>query len=144
MELGTFGAVLKFAMDLERMTGAFYASAREITEGSPLASEFDALLARGEQRLKTLERVRRENTTEMILEPIAGLESDGYNPDIRIPDASDERRTLALAIELEKMLHRFYSDAALKVEFLIEAAYSLEALADENERSVESLSSFQV
>ncbi|NHJ12342.1 MAG: hypothetical protein EAX95_01645 [Candidatus Thorarchaeota archaeon] len=143
MELGTFGAVLKFAMDLEGMANTFYERAREIVGESSLASKFDTLRQRGEQRLKILERVRRENTTEMILEPIVGLDSEIYNLDIAIPSDSDESRTLDLAIQLENILYQFYSEAALKVEFLIEAAYSLEALADENEKAAESLSSPQ-
>ncbi|NHI83981.1 MAG: hypothetical protein EAX81_06745 [Candidatus Thorarchaeota archaeon] len=140
MELRTFGAILKFAMELEQLTISFYETAREIVVNTLLPSQFEALVQRGRQRLKTLEQVRRENTTEMILEPIVGLDSDSYLLNISIPSNSDEKYILRIAIGLERKMHEFYSEAAAKVEFLVEAAYSLEALADENEEAVDSLS----
>lgn len=143
-ELGTFGAVLKFAMELEDLAISFYETACEMVANSSVVSQFESLAQRGAQRLKILERVRRENTTEMILEPIVGLSTDSYLLDISIPSDSDDSGVLTMAIDLERKMYRFYSDAAIKVEFLIEAAYSLEGLADENEESAEMLSALQV
>ncbi len=133
MELGTFGAVLKFAMELEEMAISFYKAARS---KSSMSDYFASLVQRGEKRLKTLERVRRENTTEMILEPITGLNSEEYTPELSMPDGSDDKEIQTIAIALEKKLHEYYTEAAAKVEFLIEAAYSLETLADENENAL--------
>lgn len=137
MKLGTFGAVLKFAMELEDKALSFYEAARN---KSSISDYFESLVQRGQKRLKTLERVRRENTTEMILEPITGLDPDAYTPDISIPEGSDDKVVHSMAVALESKLHEFYTEAAAKVEFLIEAAYSLEALADENEAALQILS----
>lgn len=137
MELGTFGAVLKFAMELEEKAISFYEAARS---KSSKVDHFESLVRRGQKRLKTLERVRRENTTEMILEPIAGLDPNAYKPEISIPDGADEKAIRSMAVAMETKLQEFYTDAAVKVEFLIEAAYSLEALADENEDALQNLS----
>jgi hypothetical protein len=137
MELGTFGAVLKFAMELEEKAISFY---EEVRNKSSKSDHFTTLVQRGQKRLKILERVRRENTTEMILEPITGLDPDAYTPEISIPEGSDDKAIQSIAIALEKKLQEFYTDAAVKVEFLIEAAYSLEALADENEGALQNLS----
>ncbi|MFW9767236.1 MAG: hypothetical protein ACFFF9_01365 [Candidatus Thorarchaeota archaeon] len=136
MELGTFGAILKYAMEVEQEISTFYKTASEVTKDNDLADQFRELHKREEKRLKTLERIRRENVTEMILEPIVGLDSDDYKFDTRI----DETKLVDTAVFLERTLHEFYSKAATKIEFLIEASYAFELLAEANERAVASLS----
>jgi len=141
MELGTFGAVLKFAMDLEEQAVSFYEAAQASLVNSKTREQFTSLMERSQKRLKTLERVRRENTTEMILEPIGGLDQETYTPDTDTSSGLDEKALLSMAISLEKKLQNFYTDASVKVEFLIEAAYALEAMAEDSEEAVEELSS---
>lgn len=136
MELGTFGAVLKFAMEIEQEVRKFYETAAGVTKDSGQANRFQDLYKRGEKRLKTLERVRRENVTEMILEPIVGLDSDDYKIETNI----EETELVGTAVSVEKILHGFYSNAATKIEFLIEASYAFELLAEANESVIESLS----
>ncbi|MFX0107724.1 MAG: hypothetical protein ACFE7R_05550 [Candidatus Hodarchaeota archaeon] len=140
MELGTFGAVLKFAMDLETKALSFYGSATEVANDNSLASNFDSLFQRGEKRLKTLERVRRENTTEMILEPITGLNPEDYELEISITKSMSKENLQKIAVAIEDKLRKYYTDAATKIEFLIEAASVFEQLADENEEAAEGLS----
>jgi len=74
--------------------------------------------------------------TEMILEPIIGLDSDDYKIETEI----EETKLVETALSVEKTLHSFYSNAAVKIEFLIEASYAFELLAEANERAIESLS----
>jgi rubrerythrin len=135
MELGTFGAVLKYAMELEQEVHKFYETASEVAKDKDLTNQFRQLSKRGKKRLTTLDRVRRENVTEMILEPIVGLDSD----DFKIESDIEEAKLVETALSVEKTLHRFYSNAATKLEFLIEASYAFEELAEDNELAVEAL-----
>ena len=139
MELTTFGAVVKFALDLEAKVSSFYESVIDVTTDPDFGKLLESLFHRGQKRVKTLLRIRRENVTEMILEPIAGLNSDAYKPVTAIPEGADDRAVCETAIALETRVHEFYMQAAAKIDFLSEAAYSLELLADANSEAAQSL-----
>jgi len=140
MELGTFGAIMKFAMETENDVTSFYKSVKDLAESKELVSLFDSLVNRGQKRVKTIERIRRENVTEMILEPITGLDSDTFTPVTTIPESPDDKALQEIAVEIENNLHAFYSQTAVKVEFLSEVAYAFELLAEANEEASQSLS----
>jgi len=141
MELGTFGAIMKFALEVENDVIRFYTSASRLAKNQKLARLFDSLANRGQKRIKTIERVRRENVTEMILEPITGLDSDTYTPVITIPERPDDKTLQEIAVEIEKKLQAFYNQAAVKVDFLSEVAYAFELLAEANKEAIQSQSS---
>ena len=126
MNLGTFGAIMKFAMEIESDVTSFYESAKEKVKDQDLVEIFDSLGKRGQKRVKTIERVRRENFTEMILEQISGLDSDTYKPVTSLPDAPEDKVLRGIAIEMEKKLQAFYTQAGVKIDFLSEVAYSFE------------------
>ncbi|MEE9539949.1 MAG: hypothetical protein V3V85_00460 [Candidatus Thorarchaeota archaeon] len=139
MELTTFGAVVKFALDVEAEVSIFYESALGVTTDPNLRKLLENLLHRGEKRIKTLMRVRRENVTEMILEPIAGLNSEVHKLVTVIPEGANDSIVRETAAALETKLHEFYMHAAAKIGFLSEAAYALELLADANSEAAQSL-----
>lgn len=139
MELRTFGAALKFALDLEAIAAAFYESAIGITASHDLKGLFESLLLRGQKRIDLLMRVRRENTTEMILEPISGLDGDQYQPKTEIPAVTGDAALTKLAESLEQKIQDFYKDAAEKISFLSEPADIFERLADENAENAKRL-----
>ncbi|MGY5856372.1 MAG: hypothetical protein RTS72_07205 [Candidatus Thorarchaeota archaeon] len=141
MDLGTFGAIMKFALEVENEVASFYESAKEKITDQELLDLFDSLANRGRKRIKTIERVRRENVTEMILEQISGLDSDTYKPETSPPDTPDDDALRGTAIEIEKKLQAFYSQAGAKIDFLSEVAYSFELLAEANEEAKDRLSS---
>ena len=141
MELGTFGAIIKFALDIETEVGNFYESASDIVKDAELVSIFTDLVVRGQKRKKTLERVRRENVTEMILEPILEFDSESYSIDTEISESANNDNLRTLATNIETTLQKFYTTAALKTDFLIEAAYAFELLAEKNEETIKRFSS---
>lgn len=140
MELGTFGAILKFAMDIEQEATRFYEYASSVEKDQTLLGQYQDLYKRGQKRVKTLERVRRENVTEMILEPIIGLDSENYKLSTERSSRAEEKDLQELAVSIEKTLQEFYTHAAAKLDFLIEVAYSFELLAEANENAIERLS----
>jgi hypothetical protein len=137
LELGTFGAVLKHALELEGKASSFYREAAQ-AGSSDSTKIFGALHERANKRIALLERIRRENTTEMILEPISGLESGDHNP-VTSPLPSSPEEVTEMARHLEKALGQFYAEASVKVEFLMEAADAFERLGDENQDNLERL-----
>ena len=140
MDLGTFGAIMKFALETEQDVTKFYEAASKLVNDQNKVELFQDLLKRGEKRLKTLERVRRENITEMILEPIIGLDSENYKIVTEIQSNQGEKEVQELALSIEKSLLEFYTHAGAKIDFLIEVSYSFELLAEANEKAMQSLS----
>ncbi len=141
MELGTFGAIMKFALEIENEVLSFYESASQNARDQNLSGLFGELFSRGQKRIKTLERIRRENVTEMILEPIIGLNSETYKPETTSSEGSDDNTVKRVAVIIEKNLNEFYNQAAVKIDFLSEVAYLFELLAEANEATLQRLSS---
>ncbi len=100
MQLGTFGAILRFALQIEEEAAAFYAAA----EGPP----FEQLARQAERRRERLERARREGVQEMILEAISGLDDAAY----ALPAGGAAAGRLEQALALEERAGRFYRAAA--------------------------------
>jgi len=132
LELRTFGAVLRFALELEAGATVFYKSALGHATNPKLKQLSEALIERGEKRVQLLMRLRRENTTEMLLEPIAGLDNEKFRPQTGLPRGADDAGLTKLASAMETKLQAFYTAAAEKVSFLSEAADAFERLAEEN------------
>ncbi len=115
MELTTFGAIMKFAMDREEEI----VNTLEGMAGNADLESFGGLLGRiiseGKKNMKLLERTRREGINEVILHPITGLESDDYS--LQDPPTSDltSRELVEYLAETSDRLIRFYTDAALKI-----------------------------
>ena len=141
VELGTFGAILKYALDIENEVSVFYKTAAGLPVNQNLVAMCLELSNRGEKRVKTLERIRRENVTEMILESIVGLNSDDYIITTKIPPSANDKVLKQIAINIETTLQDFYNTAATKIEFLSEAAYAFEILAEKNAETKKRISS---
>jgi rubrerythrin len=123
MELGTFGAIMGFALELETAAARFYESD---------SSEVFVQRARAaRKRCRRLERARREMVSEMILESISGICSEDYAVAWDLEGA--EFTAPGRAEALEDAAIRFYLQAAEKMP-IPEAARMLRRMADEHER----------
>ena len=73
MPLENFGSILNFAEELESQDRQYY----EAVAGNPACSDhkqmFEQFAANAKKNVATVQRTRRENVTEMILEPIKGF-----------------------------------------------------------------------
>jgi len=78
MELATFGAIMTFALEMEKQAADFYTEAAH----GELEEIFSSLALDSRKRMKRLERTRREGVAEMILEPITGLNGDDYRVEL--------------------------------------------------------------
>jgi len=115
MELGTFGAILSFALEFEgNITRFFEAAAGKAGKGEA-GDLFAELAEAGEKRLKVLERTRRENVAEMILEPISGFCSEEYPCETAISAAASAPDLVKQATGLETTAEAYYGAASGKV-----------------------------
>ncbi len=127
MELGTFGAVLKFALELEERAATFYEAGAE----GGLAEVFGDLARGSRKRVRRLEQARRELVNEMILESITELDEEEYRVELDV--GAEEPERLRQARALEETAARFYRDAASRMP-IREVVRLFERLARENDK----------
>src|SRR5512147_1948205 len=70
MPLENFGSILNFAEELEKQDQKFYAAAAQNPACAAYRTLFSELGADAARNLTTVQRIRRENVTEMILEAV--------------------------------------------------------------------------
>lgn len=131
MEITTFGALLQFALELEGTAAQFYEEAAKVAQQAENREGFKASAVEGKKHRRKLERIRRENINEMLLESFQGLEGDDYRVEVKLSPAMGDSELLALALRLEGALERFYRDAARRLS-LPEVARGFERLAKEH------------
>lgn len=136
MELKTFGGVMGFAVDYEQRAADWYSRAADAAQDASLKATLVSLGEAHAKRKKLMERVRRENVTEMILEPIAGLSSEPFEPGDATPGVRDEIKSLAL--KREELAEQFYATAAGKLS-IPEVARIFKKIAREIEERRQSL-----
>lgn len=108
--LNSFGSILSYAIDLESRIRDYYQAAGSASRA-----------ADADKRRLNLERVRRENVTEIKLEPIEGLNQADYA--LKLDDTSPGGQRA-----VEAAAARFYADVAPKIN-VREAQRALERCA---------------
>jgi len=132
-ELTTFGSILRFAIELEAATSAFYGSAVDVLEKDGLEALARELSAQHANRHRLLERAR-QRVNEMVLEPIGGLDGGRYAFD---PTPAPGDAVLARALALEEIAGRFYAEtSAAAKQTLVEASRTFRKLGEENRGNV--------
>ena len=128
MPLTNFGAILNFAETLEQGDMEFYQSAAAAATPAQRAV-FDDLARQGRKLTALVQRTRRENVTEMILEPVRDFVRDGYQVAVGDAAGMDPEAILGASMALEQRAIRYYNDAAQKLRALPEVARALNTLA---------------
>jgi len=129
-ELTTFGAVLGFAINMESRVEKFYEDAAQNPNCSETRVYFASLAEQAKRHRMILERTRRENVAEMILEPITGLKTGDYLTDVKPSKRLDYLDVIRLGLELQRKAERFYLDSSGRIS-LVEAARIFRRLAKE-------------
>ena len=135
MELGTFGAVMAFASQAVTQSAEFYETARERAKGPELKDVLKSLQDGANRDRATMEQTRRENVTEMILEPIAGLRREEY--EVRLSEVAPEAdaEILKTALLLEERDQRWFRDSSAKLR-LPEVARIFRKVARRKEETI--------
>jgi hypothetical protein len=100
---------------------------------------FGSLAKNSHKRVKEIERTRRENVTEMILENLEGLTK---TPFLRDPGAIEDmaREEIAtVALDLLNRSIQYYEEAGPKLKRLTEVARALKGLVKKARRDAQQL-----
>jgi hypothetical protein len=142
MALTTFGAIMGFAGEMLRRTGEVYKAGIQKARNPGLREALQVLLTEEGKNQSLIEKTRRENVTEMILEPISGLRQEDYETDVHVGDQADDRNLLKIALTLEALEKKFFSEASAKIP-LPEVARIFRKMAQQKESNITKLKSLE-
>jgi hypothetical protein len=135
MALTTFGAVMGFGSEMVGRMRDLFRRAAEEAKDPGLKETLLTLAKEDEKNYSLLEQARRENVTEMILEPIAGLQEEDYAMDLSLPGAPQDRDLLRKALALLERERAFFEASSNKMP-LPEVARIFRKLAQKKERNL--------
>lgn len=138
MELSTFGAIMGFASKRMGYSVDIYQAALERARDPVLKEIFQALLGEEKKNYSAMEQSRRENVTEMILEPITGLHQEDYEFDMKLSDQATDADLLRIALNLEEKEKKFFNDSSAKVP-LPEVTRIFRKIAQKKEKNLDKL-----
>jgi rubrerythrin len=128
MPLENFGSILNFAEELERLDTQYYQAAA----GNPACAAFRPLIeelrADAERNAAAIRRIRRENVTEMILEPVRDFARAPFCEECEGAAVRGAAEVLETATRLEARADRYYTEAAEKLKALTEVSRALKTL----------------
>jgi hypothetical protein len=128
MELVSFGSILSFAAELESQGMSFY----DTMIRNPLCEAFAEQLREfskiTQKNHKLLLRTRRENVTEMILEPVTDFTKAPFLIRFDLNELATKVDVLAKIRQMEEKLVRFHTEAAAKLTALPEVARVLKTV----------------
>ena len=140
MALTTFGAIMGFAAEITGQTGEIYKTLVQKAKDLGLKEMLQALSAEEGKSHSLMEKTRRENVTEKILEPISGLHQEDYEIDLRVADPMEDADLLKAALVFEEREKKFFSDVSSKIP-LPEVARIFRKLAQKKQENLEKLQS---
>ena len=140
MALGTFGAIMGFAAEITAQTGEIYKTLAKKAKDLTLREVLQVLSAEEEKNHSLMGKTRRENVTEMILEPITGLHQEDYGIDLKVVDPMEDADLLRTALILEEREKKFFSDVSSKVP-LPEVARIFRKMAQKKQENLAKLQS---
>ena len=129
MPLINFGSILNFAEQIETQDQEFYTGLAENKACADYKTMFQQFALDGKKNQKTVQRIRRENVTEMILEGISNFTKDPYLEKQTDPKTLNAGDALTCARRLEERADRYYMDAAEKIKALSEVSRALKLIA---------------
>lgn len=129
MPLTSFGSILTFAEEIETQDMAFYSAAG----GNPECAEFLSLIEQFSKECKKniaiIQRTRRENVTEMILEPISDFVRTPFCLQEQDGSGLNSSGVLEVLKTIEQRSIDYYTQASVKMKALPEVSNALKLLA---------------
>jgi rubrerythrin len=135
MGLTTFGAIMGFAAEMAGKTEEVYKAFMSRAKTETLRDVLQALAEEGGKNHALMIKTRRENVTEMILEPVTGLQQEDYEIDLKVPEVTEDASLLKAALMLEERQKKFFRDASSKVP-LPEVARIFRKVAQKKEENL--------
>jgi rubrerythrin len=128
MPLENFGSILNFAEELELQDLGFYKTLAENPACADHKQLFEEFAAAINKNVKNVQRTRRENVTEMILEPIRDFIRAPFCEECEGADSMSASEALDAAHRLEDRAVRYYTEAAEKIKAQPEVARALKTV----------------
>jgi rubrerythrin len=128
MPLASFGSILTFAEEMEIQDMTFYSQAINNPECSELKLMFEQFIKECKKNIVIIQRTRRENVTEMILEPIQDFFRAPFCIDVIDGSAIDSADAVESTIIMEQRSVDYYTNAAVKIKALPEVSNALRKL----------------
>jgi hypothetical protein len=128
MPLVNFGSILNFAEELEKQDAAFYEAAAANPAFAGQRDLLEQFLQDARKNIKNVQRTRRENVTEMILEKINDFTRAPYCEEVDPAAAKSIDEIVESARCLERRAERYYNDAAMKLKALSEVSRALKTI----------------
>ena len=127
-----------FAAELVKQAEDQYRALALRAKDSTLKEVLEALSSEEVRNHALMMRARRENVTEMILEPVSGLHREDYEMDPKVPDHREDAEIIRAALILEERGKKFFQDASAKVP-LPEVARIFRKVAQKKDENLERL-----
>ena len=128
MPLENFGSILNFAEELELQDLGFYKTVAENQACAGHKQMFEEFAAAINKNIKTVQRTRRENVTEMILEPIKDFIRAPFCEECEGAASMNASEAMDAARRLEDRAVRYYTEAATKIKAQPEVARALKII----------------
>ncbi len=128
MPLTNFGAILNFAEALERRDREDFRSFSDNPDCSANKTLFEQFAKECEKNIKTIQRIRRENVTEMILEPIRDFSRRPYSAKCECCESMGINDALSSCKSISEKAEDFYTKAAEKLKAQPEVARALKRI----------------
>ncbi len=139
MPLENFGSILNFAEELELQDLGFYKTLVDNPACADHKQMFEAFAAAIDKNVKSVQRTRRENVTEMILEPINDFIRAPFCAECVGVDKMSATEALDAARRLEDRAVRYYTEAAAKIKAQPEVARALKLLGKKHSTHITKL-----
>jgi rubrerythrin len=142
MPLENFGSILNFAEELELQDLGFYKTVAENPACAGHKQMFEEFAAAINKNVKSVQRTRRENVTEMILEPIKDFIRAPFCEECQGVESMDASEAVDAARRLEERAVRYYTEAATKIKAQPEVARALKTIAKKHSAHLAKLGEF--
>ena len=138
MALTTFGAIMGFAAGMVKEAEEAYKVLAEKAKDGTLKEVLETFSIEEGKNHVLMVKTRRENVTEMILEPVSGLYREDYGIDLQDLGSGEDTDLLRAALALEERGKRFFQEASAKVP-LPEVARIFRKVAERKEENLKRL-----
>ena len=139
MPLENFGSILNFAEGLEKQDQEFFVA----VAGNPACAQhkemFEQFASDAGKNLKAVQRTRRENVTEMILEPIRDFTRAPFCEECAGAGSMSVEEALVTANRLADRAERYYTEAAVKIKAQPEVSRALKTICKKHKAHREKL-----
>lgn len=139
MPLVNFGSVLGFAEEIEKQHLDFLSQASVNPDCDKHSALFESLAKSAKKRVVEVQRVRRENVSEMVLAAIEGFQRDAYL--VTVEDGATLTLDIiaAKAEALSERSLRYYEKAAEKLQGQADVARAMKGLVKKHKKDRQKL-----